>query len=221
MSTEHGVIEEVPLKLSPPVELRTPRLLLRPWQPADREPFARLNADPEVMEYLPAPLDREASDALADRIRAEFEHQGWGWWAVEVTSTGTFVGFTGLSRTTFTAPFTPATEVGWRLARAAWGHGYATEAAAAAVRFGFDVLGLPEIVSFTTTANRRSRAVMERLGMTHAPDDDFDHPRLPPGHPLSRHALYRLAPAPRAVDHASRTPAATSPGPNSPTPQEG
>lgn len=181
------------MKLSPPVGLRTARLVLRPWKPSDLEPFACLNADHEVMEYLPGLLEREDSDALADRISAVIESEGWGWWAVELASTGAFIGFTGLSRTTFDASFTPAVEVAWRLARPAWGHGYATEGARAAVRFGFDVLGLPEIVSFTVAGNRRSRAVMERLGMTHDPREDFDHPRLPPGHVLRRHVLYRLA----------------------------
>ncbi|MFC9328449.1 GNAT family N-acetyltransferase [Kitasatospora sp. NPDC057015] len=181
------------MTLPAPVELRTPRLVLRPWRPCDREPFARLNADPEVMEYLPGPLDRAASDAMADRISAALESEGWGLWAVESLATGAFLGFTGLARTTFDAPFTPAVEVGWRLARPAWGNGYATEGAAAAVRFGFDVLGLPEVVSFTCTANRHSRAVMERLGMTHDPREDFDHPRLPAGHALRPHVLHRLA----------------------------
>ncbi|MFF1873054.1 GNAT family N-acetyltransferase [Kitasatospora herbaricolor] len=176
-----------------PVELRTPRLVLRSWRPSDMGPFAALNADPEVMARLPAPLDRAASDALAGRIRAAIERDGWGWWAVELASTGSFIGFTGLSRTTFEAAFTPAVEVGWRLARAAWGHGYATEAAGAAVGFGFEVLGLREIVSFTVPGNLPSRAVMERLGMTHDPREDFDHPRLPAGHALRRHVLYRLA----------------------------
>ncbi|WP_406210305.1 GNAT family N-acetyltransferase [Kitasatospora sp. NBC_01560] len=186
------------MRFSPPVELRTSRLLLRAWQPSDREPFAELNADREVTAHLPAPLDRSASDALADRIRATIEDQGWGWWALESVSTGAFLGFTGLSWTTFDASFTPAVEVGWRLARPAWGHGYATEAATAAVGFGFGALGLREIVSFTVAGNLRSRAVMERLGMTHDPREDFDHPRLPVGHPLRRHVLYRLARGPRS-----------------------
>lgn len=181
---------------TPPIELCTPRLLLRPWRHADLDPFAALNADPRVMEYLPDVLDRAASDDLASRIMDAVEREGWGLWAVDVAATGAFVGFTGLSRTTFEAAFTPAVEVGWRLAHHAWGHGYATEAAAAALGFAFDDLGLDEIVSFTSTGNHRSRAVMQRLGMTHDPLEDFDHPRLPAGHRLSRHVLYRLA-APR------------------------
>jgi len=172
--------------------LRTTRLLLRPWHAADRAPFAELNADPAVMEHFPAPLDRAASDALADRIAADLDRNGWGLWAVEAVATGRFLGFTGLARPGFTAHFTPAVEAGWRLARDAWGHGYATEAATAALGHAFGPLGLDELVSFTTAGNHRSRAVMERLGMSHDPADDFEHPALPAGHPLRRHVLYRL-----------------------------
>lgn len=173
-------------------ELRTERLLLRGWRPADREPFAALNADPDVAEFLAGPLDREQSDALVDRIEQGFVDRGFGFWAVEVAATGAFVGFTGLSVPSFDAHFTPAVEIGWRLARTAWGYGYATEAARAALRHGFDECGLDEVVSFTTVANARSRAVMQRLGMTRDAADDFDHPRLAADHPLRRHVLYRL-----------------------------
>ncbi|GAB2810870.1 GNAT family N-acetyltransferase [Streptomyces daliensis] len=177
---------------APQAGLRTPRLLLRPWRPDDLAPFAELNADPEVTAHFPAPLDRAASDALAARVAGLIEEQGWGLWAVEVVATGAFVGFTGLSRPAFEASFTPAVEVGWRLARSAWGHGYATEAATAALDFAFDGLGLTEVVSFTAADNRRSVAVMERLGMTHDPRGTFDHPRLPADDPLRRHVLYRV-----------------------------
>ena len=172
--------------------LRTDRLLLRPWRTADRQAFARMNADPEVMEFFVAPLTREESDAFVDRIEAGFAEHGFGVWAVEEISTGAFIGFAGLLHQTFEASFTPAFEVGYRLARHAWGHGYATEAAREAVRFGFEHVGLVEIVSMTAVANVRSRAVMEKLGMTHDLADDFDHPRVPDGHPLKRHVLYRL-----------------------------
>lgn len=172
--------------------LRTTRLLLRPWHAADRAPFAELNADPAVMEHFPAPLDRAASDALAGRIAADLDRDGWGLWALEAVATGRFLGFTGLARPGFTAHFTPAVELGWRLARDAWGHGYATEAATAALGHAFGPLGLEEVVSFTTAGNHRSRAVMERLGMTHTPADDFGHPAVPAGHPLRPHVLYRL-----------------------------
>ena len=173
--------------------LRTERLLLRRWRDGDLAPFAQLNADPEVMEHFPAPLTPAESDAMVARIEATFDDRGFGLWAVEVAKTGTFAGFVGLWWAAFDAHFTPAVEVGWRLARSHWGHGYATEAARAATADGFGRLGLAEIVSFTAVVNPPSRRVMERLGMTHDPGDDFDHPALPPGHRLRRHVLYRLA----------------------------
>ena len=176
-----------------PRELRTDRLRLRRWDDADREPFAALNADPQTMEFLPAPLSRAQSDAFVDRIEAIFEERGFGLWVVEEQARPGALGFVGLLPATFEAPFTPAVEVGWRLARAAWGRGFASEAARAAVDDGFARLGLAEIVSFTSTGNTRSRAVMERLGMTHDPDEDFEHPAVPPGDRLRRHVLYRLA----------------------------
>jgi RimJ/RimL family protein N-acetyltransferase len=172
-------------------ELRTERLVLRQWREDDLDPFAALNADPEVMRYFPAPLTRQQSDALAERARAGISERGWGWWAVEVEGGEPFVGFVGLSVPRFEAHFTPAVEVGWRLARPAWGRGYATEGARAAVTYGFDELRLDQIVSFTTVANERSRRVMERLEMTHDAADDFAHPLVSPG-PLQRHVLYRI-----------------------------
>ncbi|KIH98407.1 GNAT family acetyltransferase [Streptomonospora alba] len=175
------------------VWLRTSRLVLRGWRAEDREPFARLNADPEVMAHFPAALTRDESDATADRIQVRMDERGFGLWALEVAETGAFIGFTGLSLARFPAHFTPAVEVGWRLARHAWGRGYATEAARAAVAFGFDRCGLEEIVSFTARTNVRSQAVMRRLGMRCDSADDFDHPELPSGHRLGPHVLYRLA----------------------------
>ncbi len=174
-----------------PATRHTERLVLRQWREADREPFARLNADPEVMRYFPAPLDREQSDAMVSRIHDLIEAQGWGLWAVERRDTGAMVGFTGLAVPRHPLPFQPCVEVGWRLARSAWGHGFATEAAREALRVGFDELGLAEVVSFTTVTNTRSRAVMERLGMVRDPAEDFDHPALAEGEPLRRHVLYR------------------------------
>jgi RimJ/RimL family protein N-acetyltransferase len=176
----------------PGPELRTERLLLRRWRESDREPFAALNADPAVMEHFPATLARADSDLLIDRIEARFDELGYALWAVEVVDGGAFAGFVGLAPATFEAHFTPAVEVGWRLAREHWGRGYATEAARAVLAFGFGQVGLDEIVSFTVPANVRSWSVMERLGMTRDPADDFDHPVIPPGHPLRRHVLYRL-----------------------------
>lgn len=174
-------------------ERTTERLLLRAFRDADRNRFVAMNADPVVMEHLPSALDRPASDALLDRIANGWNSEGLGLWAVERVADGRLLGFTGLSRPTFEAHFTPAVEVGWRLSKDAWGHGYATEAARAALEFGFDEIGIDEIVSFTVPANVPSRRVMDRLGMTHDTADDFDHPRLPEGHRLRRHVLYRLA----------------------------
>lgn len=173
-------------------EVTTERLVLRAWRDADRDGFAALNADPAVMEHFLGTLDRAASDAFMDRINAHWAANGFGLWAVERRADGTVLGFTGLSDPGFDAPFMPAIEIGWRFARDAWGHGYATEAAAAVVSFGFESLGRTEIVSFTVPVNTRSVAVMERLGMTRNPADDFDHPRVAVGHPLRRHVLYRL-----------------------------
>ncbi len=174
-------------------ELGTKRLRLRMWRESDRVGFASINADPAVMEHFPGRLSREESDALVEEIEAEFEREGFGLWAVEVRQSREFVGFVGLERVPFDAHFTPAVEVGWRLAHSAWGNGYATEAGHAALAFGFERLGLEEIVSFTAVSNARSRAVMERLGMSHDPADNFDHPNLAPGDRLLRHVLYRAA----------------------------
>jgi RimJ/RimL family protein N-acetyltransferase len=182
-------------------EIRTSRLWLRPWRGEDRAPFAALNADPLAMEHFPSPLSRAESDALADRIEAHFTTQGFGLWAVELPGIAAFAGFVGLSIPSFQAHFTPCVEVGWRLMPAHWRRGYAAEGARAALRFGFERLGLSEIVSFTVPANLRSRRVMERIGMHHSASDDFDHPLLPEGHPLRRHALYRL----RRPEWASHT----------------
>jgi RimJ/RimL family protein N-acetyltransferase len=174
-------------------DLTTDRLLLRQWKESDREPFAALNADPAVMEHFPAPMTREASDGLVDRVRADLERRGFGLWALEVRDTGQFIGFTGLSVPSFEADFMPAVEVGWRLTKDAWGNGYATEAALASLAYGFEVEGLDEIVSFTATTNLPSQRVMQRIGMTHDEAGDFDHPRLEPGHRLERHVLYRIS----------------------------
>jgi RimJ/RimL family protein N-acetyltransferase len=173
-------------------EIETERLLLRGWGEADREPFARMNADPRVMEYYPALLTRAESDRMIDKIQARFAERGYSLWAAELRATGGFIGYVGLSVPAFHAHFTPCVEIGWRLDAAHWGVGLATEGARAVVHHGFAVIGLDEILSFTTVGNRRSRRVMEKLGMTHDPREDFDHPNLPPGHPLGPHVLYRL-----------------------------
>jgi len=177
--------------LPSPPEIETARLRLRPWHAEDRPVFATLNADPRVMEHLHAVLSRRESDALVDRIEAHFRLHGFGLWAVELREAACFAGFVGLSVPRFEAHFTPCVEVGWRLAPEHWGQGFATEAAMAALAFGFEQLALGEIVSFTVAANQRSRGVMERIGMTHEPADDFDHPMFDTSHRLCRHVLYR------------------------------
>lgn len=175
------------------VELRTPRVWLRAWRDTDRAPFAALNADPEVTEHFPNRLSRAQSDALADRISVGLAERGWGLWALEPTAAGTFAGFVGLEPVPLDVPFTPgAVEIGWRLARPWWGQGLATEAATVVLDFAFTTLKLDEVVSYTSATNLRSQAVMQRLGMTHDPTDDFDNPRIPAGHPQRRHLLYRI-----------------------------
>jgi RimJ/RimL family protein N-acetyltransferase len=173
-------------------DLRTDRLTLRSWQESDIAPWAEMNADPEVREYLGDVLTREQSAASAARFQAQLDERGFGFWAVEVLGTGEFIGFTGLDQVDEGMPFT-GIEVGWRLARPAWGHGYATEAARASLAFGFQVLALPEILAVTTAGNLRSQAVMQRIGMTRDPAGDFDDPAEPEG-PLRRNVLYRIRP---------------------------
>ena len=179
--------------------LRTPRTVLRRWLDDDLRPFAEMNADLAVMEFFPATLSAIESAAMVERIEQGFDANGFGLWALEVD--GRFAGFTGLNRTTFDTPMGPHVEIGWRLARWAWGHGYATEAAGEVLRDGFERVGLAEIFSFTTVTNVRSRAVMERLGMQHCPELDFDHPRTP-GWWGQRHVVYHLAAGDGRVCHA-------------------
>jgi RimJ/RimL family protein N-acetyltransferase len=169
-------------------ELVTQRLLLRRWRSTDREPFAALNADPAVVEHLSGPMTRDESDAFIERIESHWDQHGYGLWAVEVPGQAGCIGFVGIQR----LAFMPKDEIGWRLARAFWGRGYATEAARAALADGFGRLGLDEIISITVPANKRSRRVMERIGLTHDRTRDFDHPKFPPGHRLSRHVLYAM-----------------------------
>jgi len=179
--------------MSPPVPvLDTARLRLRPWRDTDLEPLAEINADERVMEFFPRTLEREESDALAGLLSRSFAENGFGVWAVERPGIADFIGFVGLGIPRFEAPFTPCLEVGWRLGFAHWGRGYATEAARAALAYGFETLGYDEIVAFTVPDNRRSRRVMEKLGMSRDAAEDFDHPQLPEQHPLRRHVLYRL-----------------------------
>ncbi|MEV7444361.1 GNAT family N-acetyltransferase [Streptomyces sp. NPDC091204] len=172
-------------------ELRTDRLTVRRWRDSDLEPWAAMNADPEVREHLGDLLTRERSDASVARFQADFDRRGYGWLAVEVRATGEFIGFAGLDQVDDGMPFT-GVEIGWRLARSAWGQGYASEAARAVLAHGFDTLGLPEILAVTTATNHRSQAVMRRIGMTRDPADDFDDPTVPEG-PLRPNVLYRIA----------------------------
>ena len=172
--------------------LTTDRLILRQWRPADREAFAAMNADPLVMEFFPAMLGRAESDALADRIAARIEAWGFGFWALEIPGVAPFIGFVGLSLPSYSAHFTPCVEIGWRLARCFWGQGYASEAARRALQFGFRGARLRRDRRPHRKANRRSRAVMERIGMRRDPRDDFDHPSVPDGSAVKRHVLYRI-----------------------------
>jgi RimJ/RimL family protein N-acetyltransferase len=174
------------------ITLSSGRVCLRQWRDEDRDAFAAMSSDPRVMEFFPSCLSRAESDAMVDRIQEHFSKHGFSLWAVEIPGVASFVGFTGLAVPRFSAHFTPCVEVGWRLAIAHWGHGYATEAARLALGYAFGTLGLSEVVSYTSATNRRSRAVMDRLGMRRDPADDFDHPAVPEGHPLRRHVLYRL-----------------------------
>lgn len=180
------------------LRLRTPRLLLREWRDADREPFAAMSADPEVMELLLGVMDRARADYWSDWAIRFWQEHGYGMWVVEVPGEASFAGVVGLNRIAFKAPFTPAVEIGWRLARPFWGRGIAYEAARAVIEDGFHRLGLTEIVAITTPPNERSWRLMERLGMLRDIDGDFDHPGVPDGHRLKRHVLYRLRPAPEA-----------------------
>jgi RimJ/RimL family protein N-acetyltransferase len=172
-------------------EITTPRLLLRQWRSSDRQPFSEMNADPRVMEFFPAPLSREESEALVDRIEQHFADHGFGIWAVEIPDLTPFAGFVGLAIPRFDAHFTPCVEIGWRLAARYWGLGFATEAARAVLNFAFGRIHLDEVVSMTSKCNERSRGVMQRIGMTYSSLDDFLHPLVPKDHRLAPHVLYR------------------------------
>jgi RimJ/RimL family protein N-acetyltransferase len=180
--------------------LQTERLILRNWYADDRQPFAEINADPRVMEFMPEVLSRSESDLLVDKIDRHFQTHGFGLFVAELRTTGLFIGYVGLVVPSFQATFTPCVEIGWRLSAEHWCKGLATEGAGEVVRYAFRALGLKELVSFTVPTNLRSRRVMEKLGMTHDPTDDFDHPNLPKGHALRRHVLCRLENTPQSSD---------------------
>jgi len=175
------------------ISLHTPRLLMRPWRDADRAAFAALSGDPRVMAYFPRPLTPRESDAQLAEMQAHFVEHGYGWWALQLRSGGSPIGYAGLQWCEFPAPFAPALSIGWRLATEYWGEGYAQEAAQAALTFAFEQLQVEEVVAFSVPANLSSLALMERLGMGYAARDDFEHPWLPPEHPLRHHLLYRLS----------------------------
>lgn len=173
--------------------IKTERLILRPWMESDLEPFALMNADPRVREYFFTLLTNEESNSSAADFQKGIEERGWGLWAAALIDDPTeFMGFIGIAPTNFVAHFTPAVEIGWRLAYKFWGKGYATEGASAALKYGFETIGLDEIVACTTSENRRSQNVMKKLKTHYNPEDDFDHPRVPPGHKLTKHILYRI-----------------------------
>jgi len=176
-----------------PLELHTRRCVLRQWQPGDFEPWAAMNADPEVRRHFPGLLTPEAAASEAGRCRDAIAQRGWGMWALELPGVMPFAGFVGLNVPHYDAPFVPAVEIGWRLVRAAWGCGYASEAAQAALEFAFTRLGLREVVAIAVPGNQASLRVMQRLGMVRDEAGDFDHPRIQAGHPLRRHVLYRVA----------------------------
>ena len=181
--------------------ITTSRLVLREWEDSDREPFALLNADVRVMEFMSKALTPEESTAWVERIRADWRTHGFGLYATVMRHDQKFIGFIGLSVPTFESTFTPCVEIGWRLAAEYWNRGLATEGAEAVLRHAFATLNLDEVVSFTVPANRSSRRVMEKIGLVYQPSEDFNHPRLPAGHPLQRHVLYRL----RRSDWRSRS----------------
>lgn len=174
------------------VTINTHRLILRQWQDSDLTPFATLNADPRVREFFPGLMSREESDHSVKLMSDHIARCGWGLWAASLIDTGEFIGFIGLEEVYFQAHFTPAVEIGWRLAFNHWGKGYATEGAKAVLAYGFENLNLEEVVSFTAVQNMRSRRIMEKIGMHHDSKDNFDHPKLSENHPLRRHVLYRI-----------------------------
>ncbi|MGD2168756.1 MAG: GNAT family N-acetyltransferase [Chlamydiota bacterium] len=188
----------------PAPSLLTKRLLLRQWKESDLSLFANINSDRRVMEYFPSTLSKKESDSLAEKIQKELKEKEYGFWAIEVIGVAPFIGFVGLHYPDFQASFTPCIEIGWRLAYEHWGKGYAFEAASKVIDYAFNTLNLQELVSFTTVKNKRSRKLMEKLGMTHNPSDDFDHPKLQKNHPLRPHVLYRKKTHNENVAHLSQ-----------------
>jgi len=177
---------------SKPIELETKNLRLRQWKPSDYLPFSKLNADKDVMQYFPNTISEEESNELALKLELLIAKKGWGVWAVELKESHVFIGFLGLYEFSLDLPFSPCVEIAWRFDKKYWGNGYATEAGKEVLKFAFDVLGLDEVVSFTTVANKKSESVMKKLNMINA-KEDFEHPNLAKGHHLSTHVLYRIS----------------------------
>lgn len=175
------------------LHLETSRLLLRRWRPEDFAPFAHMNADPDVMRYFPHQLAHAETEALIDRFETHFRLHGFGFFAAELKATRAFIGVIGISRSTYEDGDNPSIEIGWRVDSPYWNQGFATEGARASMNLAFHTLQIPALIAITTPGNLASRRVMEKLGMTRDPSDDFDHPRVPPGHPLRLHVLYRLS----------------------------
>lgn len=193
--------------------IQTERLVLRRWREADREPFARMGRDADVMRHFPSLLTREQSDAMIDdRLEPHFEEHGYGLWALERRTDGCFLGFAGLGRVGFHSPIEGEVEIGWRLARQAWGQGYAFEAASAAMAYGFNQLGLSWIYAMTVVGNDRSRHLMDKLGMVRAPELDFDHPRIPVGHLVRPQIVYRKSADRELLERHVNAPRGSDPG---------
>ena len=175
---------------SPSYNLTTPRLGLRRWLPSDLEPFAQMNQDPAVREFFPGLLTYDETKEMVESLEHHFDQYGYGFYAMDLLETGEFLGFTGLSHPSLDAWFTPCVEIGWRLKKEAWNRGYATEAALACLRHGWDVLGLSKIYAYTAVLNLRSERVMQKIGMRKA--GGFEHPKIAPGHPLRLHVVYEI-----------------------------
>ena len=173
------------------IEIETPRLILRQWKKEDRPLFAKINADSDVMEFYPSILEKKESDEFAQKLESLITKRGWGLWAVETKDEKKFIGFVGLHKPTYDLPIKSCVEIGWRLAKEYWGNGFATEAANAALDIAFGKLNLPEVYSFTSIINKKSKAVMERLGMVNT-NKNFNHPMLPENSQLSEHYLYKI-----------------------------
>lgn len=171
--------------------IETERLYLRQWRASDFAIFAEMNADLDVMKYFPKPLSPKVSDAIANKCSQLIKDKGWGFWAVSLKETDTFIGMVGLNEAHADMSFAPAIEIAWRLHKDYWGQGYATEAARASLNFAFDTLGLDEVVAFTAVINEHSQLIMQRIGMSNT-QENFYHPMLEPNHRLAEHVLYKI-----------------------------